>query len=652
MLVFWVGLLLILLGGVLALLLNRNFMWLKLTAVVLTAAGSLTGLGATLSLLNKAAPATISITYLHLLSLSFKIDGLAAFFLICIFGVALPAVIYSFHYMHRAENPLAVALHYLFFSLLIISMALLVSAADSITFMLFWELMSLSSFFLVIHKHESADNRRAGYLYLAFSQVGAMFLLAAFGLIYGHTGTFGLGNLSGLSQSVRLLIFILAVIGFGSKAGVFPLHVWLPQAHPAAPSPVSAVMSGVMIKTGIYGILRMYALLNLNSPVPGGIMLIAGIITGVLGGVYALGQQDLKRLLAYSSMENIGIILIGLGLGMLGVSAGKPIMAAFGFVGGLLHVLNHAAFKSLLFMAAGMVQHSTGTLSMDALGGLLKKMRLTGIAFLMGSLAIAGLPPFNGFISEFLVYFSGFHGTGLPRHGFVLCLLAIVSLAIISGLALAVFTKALGVAFQGEPRSAAARSATEKGWTMLLPMSALAGLCLFIGLMPKAFIQLAVQAAAGLNPAYGGLPLEPFMELIGQISRFSMLFLMLLILLLALRSQLYQGKTVTKAGTWGCGFTRPNTRMQYTGSSFSASILAFFRPLTKLTEDHPVIRGRFPGATHYLSKVNDLAEMYLRPVIVNPVLALFDKLRWIQHGDVHLYIGYILLTIVVLLFFV
>ncbi|MGB5987286.1 MAG: proton-conducting transporter membrane subunit, partial [Desulfobacterales bacterium] len=494
--------------------------------------------------------------------------------------------------------------------------------------------------------------RRAGYLYLVFSQAGAMFILGAFGLIYAYGGGLGFQAAATLPDGVKILVFILAFVGFGSKAGVFPLHVWLPHAHPAAPSHISAVMSGVMIKCGIYGIIRIYGMLDWPTPLFGSIVLISGMISGVLGVVYALGQHDLKRLLAYHSVENIGIILIGLGIGMLGAAADRPVMAVLGFAGGLLHVLNHAIFKSLLFLGAGMVLHQTGTRTMDMLGGLIKRMKITGTTFLIGSLAIAGLPPFNGFVSEFLIYIGGFNGVGLARTDFVLSLAAIISLALIGGLALACFTKVVGVVFQGEARSAAAVEVNERHPLMLGSMLVLAAACIVIGLLPSMFISMAIKAASAAGLGYGPLPLEPFRQLAGNLTRAAALILAVFVVILGLRSWFYRGKLNARSGTWGCGFTQPTARMQYTGTSYAASILEFFRPAAPLQEDHPPIQGRFPAATHYHSHIDDIAERSLAPLIVRPLVWLFDKLRWLQHGDIHLYIGYILLAIVLLLFYV
>ena len=648
---FFLSILIIAAGGILPLLSFRQFTLMKILGVLGISIGCCLGMLDALSRLTHDGSTSASFAYLNTLSLAFQIDGLSAFFLLAIFAVCLLAAIYSFHYMNHPEKALRTATNYFFFSLLAASMALVVVADNMITFLLSWEIMSLSSFFLVIYNYQSAENRKAGYLYFIFSHVGAMFIFSAFAILYGHTGSFGF-DAADITHSTKILIFVLAFIGFGSKAGVFPFHVWLPHAHPAAPSHISAVMSGVMIKTGIYGILKMYSILNLHTPIIGGIVLIAGMVTGILGVVYALGQNDIKRLLAYSSVENIGIILIGLGVGMIGVAIDNPIMAVLGFCGGMLHVLNHSIFKSLLFMGAGVVVHKTGTKSINALGGLLKNMKITGTAFLIGALAISGLPPFNGFVGEFYIYMGGFQGVGADSQAFVISLCAIVSLAVIGGLALACFTRLLGVVFQGEPRSQVAVDVNEKGTSMLVPMVILAAACVIIGVYPGAFMFMALKAVAALNLGYVRIPIDPFAQMSTSITLGATVFLAVLLIILALRHFFYQGKTIGRSSTWGCGFTQPTTRMQYTGTSYAASILEFFKPAAPLEETHPPVNGLFPEQTHYQSRVHDIIELNMNRAIVNPVLWLFDRLRWIQHGDIHLYIGYILLAIVILLFFV
>ncbi len=648
---FFISVGIVMVGGLLPLFFSSRFVLLKGLGVLGIAGGSLLGLISAGAQLFAETPAEAAIAYQHNFSLAFRMDGLSAFFLIAIFAVSMIAAIYSFHYMDKPARAVLTASHYLFFSLLTIAMALVVTAHNMITFMFSWELMSLASFFLVVFDHEAEDNRRAGYLYFVFSHVGAAFIFAAFGVLYAHTGSFDFAGFGSLTVEIKLLVFVLALIGFGSKAGIFPVHIWLPHAHPAAPSHISAVMSGVMIKTGIYGILKIYLLLEWPAPICGQILIGVGIVSGILGVVYALGQHDLKRLLAYSTVENVGIILLGLGIGMMGTATNQPVMAALGFSGGLLHVLNHSIFKSLLFLGAGMVVHKTHTRSIEKLGGLLKGMKITGLTFLIGSLAIAGLPPFNGFVSEFLIYLGSFQGLPHDRTVLALGLLTIVSLAIIGGLALACFSRVIGVVFQGEPRSPAAEGVTESGASMLLAMVILATACVVIGVFPHFFVNMSLAAVTSGGLLREAVSVQPFVQLTGNITLGAAILAGLLVAVTLLRTLLYRGKSVTRSGTWGCGFTQPTVKMQYTGSSYAASILSFFKVVAPLREDHPGVKERFPAKTHYHSHVDDLAEAHMGWV-VRPVLALFDKLRWIQHGDVHLYVGYILLTIVVLLFFI
>ena len=647
---FFMANLIIAAGGIFALLTWKQFNLMKIISVAVVASGCGIGCFDALSKLMKPGGFTAAVDFLNTASITFRIDNLSAFFLVAIYAISMLAVIYSFHYLDKPEKSLHVAVNNFFFSLLIISMALVVTAGNILTFMLAWESMSLSSFFLVIYDYQSAENRQAGFLYFVFSHVGAMFILAGFGLLFGHTGRLEFTAIS-LNTSVKTMAFVLCFIGFGSKAGIFPFHIWLPHAHPAAPSHISAVMSGVMIKTGIYGILRIYRVLELQSLMLGEMVLVTGIVSGILGVVYALGQNDLKRLLAYCSVENIGIILIGVGIGMIGAATGQPVMAVLGFSGGLLHVWNHSVFKSLLFMSAGMVIKRTGTRSISTLGGLIKNMPITGATCLIGSVAICGLPPLNGFVSEFLIYLGSFQGIDLQHTALVMSVLAIISLAVIGGLALATFSKMIGIVFQGEPRTAAAANAEEKGGMMLPPLVVLAAICGIIGLLPCAFVHLTVRTLDSLVWGSGQIILEPYLTITTHISLAAAMFFGLVALIVVLRLVSYKGKSIGHAGTWGCGFTQPTVKMQYTSYSYAASILAFFKPVAPQIENHPVIEGRFPDKTIYENRLEDIAELHLETVITRPILWLFDQLRWIQHGDIHLYIGYILLAIVVLLFF-
>ena len=638
----------ILAGGIAPLLLYRQFDLMKFVAVIAMGVGCLAGLAALVPIMQDTGPPMISWSWQHALTLSCTIDSLSAFFLVPIFLVCPLAALYGFHYMEKPGEAGRVAVNYFFYSLLVISMVLVVCANSLITFALAWEVMSLSSFFLVIYEFHKKEVRSAGYLYFVFAQAGAMCIFAAFGIIYSYTGSFSFEHIDQIPAQAKLVVFLLALLGFGSKAGIFPLHIWLPHAHPAAPSHISAIMSGVMIKMGIYGILRFYVLLADASLFFGQVVLVIGMVSGVLGVVYALGKHDIKRLLAYHSVENIGIILIGAGLGMIGIATGSPVMAAFGFAGCLLHVLNHSIFKSLLFMGAGAVLQKTRTRHVDELGGLGKRMPITGKTFLIGSVSISGLPPFNGFISEFLIYFAAFQGLVLTGSSFIFASLAIISLAVIGGLAAACFTKVVGIVFLGEPRSGGADRASEVKPSMTAPMVFLAILCLIIGIWPEPFVRLAFF---GLRDIAAIVPIQPeiIQNLVHNLAFAARLFLAILVIVTLLRKILYAKKEVTSGPTWGCGFTQPTVRMQYTGTSYAMSMVEFYKPFVIVRTVYSGIRKIFPGLTTYETRVDDIAEIGMHQIFVQPMVRMFQRLRWIQHGHIQLYIGYIVLTIVVLL---
>ncbi len=648
---FFIALLLIGAGGLQTLATFRLYLLMKILAVTAIIGGC--GLGvydATTRIFQPTNPIICNYEWLQIFTFSLKIDAVSAFFLVPIFAISAIAALYSFQYMHDKERSADTANNYFFYSLLILSMALVVCANNLITFALTWELMSISSFFLVIYDVHKKSVRNAGYLYFIFTQAGALFIFAGFGFLYSHTGSFAFDTLASIPDSAKLIAFILILIGCGSKAGIMPLHIWLPYAHPAAPSHVSAVMSGVMIKIGIYGIVRFYLLLAPTSVLFGQIVITLGIITGILGVVYAIGKQDMKKILAYSSVENIGIILLGLGIGMLGTATGNTTMAAFGFAGGLLHMLNHSIFKSLLFMGAGAVIHQAKTGDSNQLGGLMKKMPVTGGTFLIGSISISGLPPFNGFISEVLIYYGAFQGLSLHGASFLLSTLTIISLAVIGGLAAGCFTKTVGVVFLGEPRTQSAANASEAGSLMIVSQLILAALCLLLGIWPDHFIQAAFLASQAI-PLIADFETIQFMPLMTNIARTSALFLLLFIIVAIIRKLLYVGKEITRAGTWGCGFTQPSVRMQYTGTSYADTMVNFFRPFVQLQKKYSGIHKIFPGKTTYSSFVHDTSEIGLNFFIVRPILFILAKLRWIQHGNIQLYIGYIVLAIVAMLLF-
>jgi NADH:ubiquinone oxidoreductase subunit 5 (subunit L)/multisubunit Na+/H+ antiporter MnhA subunit len=429
--------------------------------------------------------------------------------------------------------------------------------------------------------------------------------------------------------------------------------VWLPEAHPAAPTHVSAVMSGVMIKTGIYGLVR---ILTFIGPPPlwwGWTLCAIGVSSGILGVLYALAQHDLKRLLAYHSVENIGIIALGLGVGLIGLSSGSATLAVLGFAGGLLHVLNHALFKGLLFLGAGAVMHGAGTREIDHLGGLLKRMPWTGLSFLIGAVAISGLPPLNGFVSELLIYVGAFQGVTTLEHAAAVPALAVIAgLALIGGLAAACFAKAFGIVFLGEPRSDHAAHAHEAGLAMRLPMILLAGSCVLIGICAPVVVMTLTSTVMSAT----GLPREIVHSHLLHTAdsfRFVMLTAVGLILLIAgltgLRRWLLAGRSVAESVTWDCGYARPTPRMQYTASSFAQPLTSVFHLLLRTRSHHAMLPGLFPRAASLATETEDLSHARLYQPLFVSIGRSLSALRWVQHGQVHLYVLYIVLTLLGLL---
>ena len=415
-----------------------------------------------------------------------RFDPLSGFFLVPIFLLGIAGPIYGLRYWRQAEHSRNGRKLGLFYGLLVAGLSMVALAADGITFLFAWEVMALSAFFLVSTEDHKAEARRAGWVYLIATHVGTLTLFALFAMLRTAAGSFELRRLQPTEAGLGLqaAIFLLALAGFGLKAGAMPLHFWLPSAHAAAPSHVSAILSGVLLKIGIYGLMRTTMLLP-NVPAACGVLvLVLGIISAVFGVVFALGQHDLKRLLAYHSIENIGIILIGLGLAMIGSATHRTEWMILGMAGALLHVWNHCLFKALLFLAAGSVVHAVHTREIDHLGGLSKLMPRTAILFALGAVAICGLPPLNGFVSELIIYLGLFRAATDVHAGFSGVALAAPALAMVGALAVACFVKAYGAVFLGTARTPHATHAHESPWSMVAPMALLAALCAMIGLFP------------------------------------------------------------------------------------------------------------------------------------------------------------------------
>jgi hydrogenase-4 component B len=580
--------------------------------------------------------------------LQLGLDPLSSFFLLCLFLLAGLSALYGGSYLRAYLGKRSVAPAIMFAQLLVASMAAILVARHAVVFLMAWEVMSVSSYFLVAFEHDRPEVRRAAFTYLIASHVGVVFLFVAFALLGDHAGSFSFADFlrAGVPAHASV-IFVMALVGFGTKAGLWPVHVWLPEAHPAAPSHVSALMSGVMIKMGIYGLLRLLTFLGTPLSWWAVLVLVIGGLSGVAGVLLALAQHDIKRLLAYHSVENIGIITLGVGLGMLGQSAGHPAVAVAGYAGALLHVLNHGLFKSLLFQGAGSVLHATGTRDFSAFGGLGRRMPATALTFLVGAVAISGLPPLNGFVSEWLIYVGAFVGGSDLRTKWAVCAtLVIPTLALIGGLAVACFVKAFGITFLGEPRSKAAAEAHEVSFAMRLAMGLGATLCILIGLWPDKAVSLVLRPAHMLAGSEAPFTLvEPLVAL----SRVAVVVICLTMLLTLLRRALLARRDVRSAPTWGCGYDAPTARMQYTAPSFAEPLLAPFSAVIPKHAERTGPTGYFPSEGRYSEHLADMAGERLILPATRRVVGLMSRLRIIQQGRTQLYLTYMLVTLIVLL---
>lgn len=637
------------------------------------ALGAVTGSGAAMALgvaalvsgqpLSLQAPALLPLTGLVL-----RLDGLGAFFLVVVSLLGLAAGVYGFSYSAVYEGRYSMRLLGSMLNILLLSLCLQTLADNALTFLLMWEVMSLSAYWLVLTEYDQPGTVAAAGWYIAMMHVGfaalvAMFLLLSGGDLGASFATMRLGA-AGLSAPVRNAVFLLALLGFGSKAGIIPLHVWLPLAHPVAPSHISALMSGVVIKMGIYGLVRVALDLLGGGPVWwGGLVLVLGAISALLGVLYALMEHDLKRLLAYHSVENIGIILMGVGAGLVFHSYGLLALAAIGFIGGLYHTINHAAFKGLLFLGAGSVLHATHTRNMEELGGLIKRMPWTAFFFLIGAAAISALPPLNGFVSEWLVFQALLGGFNIPvPEVAVLMPVAVGMLALTSGLAAACFVKAFGITFLAIPRSAEAEHAHEAPLSMRLGMAILALACAGLGLAPFAVMPLLNRALAGL----GGMPataaafslnlsLQPA-EAFGQISPTAVGIILLAILALTPLIMRLAGvnRRLRVGDTWGCGRIGQTPRMEYTATAFAEPLRRVFaelyRPTKELTIDFNPDSKYFVQSIEYKSEITPLFDRLIYDPFVRLVRATARQVRRLQAGSLHLYLVYVTVALVILLF--
>ncbi len=569
----------------------------------------------------------------------FSLDNISAFFAIIIAIMSTLAIIYSNGYLKSyIEKGKNITAHCLFLILLMASMLGVIICQNALMFLIIWELMSLSSFFLVIFEYEQKDVISSGIKYLVYMHLSVIFIIIFFALIsiQAHSLDF-IYFADAIKENSQLanLIFIFGFIGFGIKAGFVPFHNWLPDAHPKAPTHVSAMMSGVMIKTGIYGIIRALEICSIPQLSTIYFVLILAIITALYGITYASVQKDIKKMLAYSSIENIGIIGIGFGIYLLATHYEYPTVALIAFCGSFAHILNHSIFKELLFLSIGSVYIKTHTKNMELLGGLIKKMPITALCFIIGGVSICALPPFNGFVSEFLIYMSFIKALDINNFGvFIAILFALASLALVGTIAILCFTKTISIALLGEERSE--HTANEDNpKTMLIPMGILAGFCLILGLFPQ-FVFKYTLLPAQIFIDYGCACKQ--IAFLSTISRCLWVLFGLIVLFLLIKKLI--SNKISTYSTWGCGYNKLTSKMQYSGASFTSPFLNIVKPLFKRTRDVKKAKGLFPTDAHYETRVDDIEETY----IINPILKwdekFLSKFEIIQNGDIQQYIRF------------
>jgi len=621
--------------------------------------GALCGVAiAVVAAVNLAAPVERVTLLLGLpdLPMHMRLDALASVFLFLLGAASAGISVFAAGYFRRGRGT-APGLLCLQYHLFLASMGLVLLADDAYAFMVAWETMALSSFFLVTTDHRIADIRRAGYLYLLITHVGALAILLSFGVMQGGSWhfTFDAMRSAQLSPPWAAAAFLLALFGFGAKAGLVPLHVWLPEAHPAAPSPVSALMSGVMLKMAVYGMLRVaFDLLGHPAWWWGLVPLAAGLFTALYGVIFAAAQTDMKRLLAYSSIENLGILFTGVGLAIVFQGVGRPTLAALALVAVLYHALNHAFMKSLLFLGTGAVLHATGERNLGRLGGLIHQMPWVAWLSLIGALAIAGLPPLNGFVSEWLLLQAFLFANEVP-HSFVNMLLPLGAALVVLAAALAgyVMVKFYGVIFLGKPREAALAQARDAGILERLGLLWLALGCVLLGLLPAQLVPLLNTVTTRLG--VGALPdpsapwwrLEPLPD--RQAAYAPLIFLAAVLSVILLTTLLVRSlyhRRVRRAPAWDCGFPLLDARMQDTAEGFGQPVRHIFAPFFGMERSLPVPTDRQP---RYHVVVSDRIWRHLYEPMQSIVQWVADALAWLQQGRISTYLLYSFVTLIVLL---
>lgn len=660
------------LGSALSLLLQKNKEFSNDLSNLFALAGSVTSvsLGA-LIFLHQGLAAFSFPTSMPLFTVTLRFDMLSGFFIFLIGIIGLASSLFGIGYMRQYFHRYNVGVFGFFYNLFLLSLILVVTASNTFYFLFVWELMSLTSLFLVFFESHHYRNIKSGILYFIMTHVGTICILAAFLLLYTVTHSFDFWTIKSLAATipgwVKNTVFVLTLIGFGTKAGMIPFHIWLPKAHSASPSQVSALMSGVMIKMGIFMLFRLYLEIFPVAPLWwGAVVLILGALSAILGVLYALSEHDMKRLLAYHSIENIGIILLGLGSSMIFLNLHMPALALLAACAGLFHTFNHAVFKSLLFFGAGSVISATGTRNLEKYGGLIKYMPYTAVFFLVGAVAISGLPPFNGFASEWVTFQSLFAGINSSVISIrALFLFAGGSLALTGGLAAACFVKAFGITFLARPRSVESEKAKEASRWMLWPMGFLASLCLIIGFGAGAAFHMIRQILISLGSF--GTKVAPsgdwmtitvrhgFAQLTMPVILFSLIAIILFVYLLT--SWVSRRQKVIRGATWDCGYAGLLPNMEITATAFSRSFMLIFKGLFQPTAQNQIeyidAKIRYFTRSHTVNiTTENIYEKYLYDPLSDFITRSTKQIKRIQAGNLNQYLLYIFIALIGLLIWV
>ena len=588
---------------------------------------------------------------------SLAVDKLSALMLIIIAVASVATVLYSKGYVAgylERYSEAHISMHYTALVTLVVSMMLVVVSSGGFSFLFAWELMTIASFMLILFEADRQEVRRAALNYLVMMHIGFLFLVVGFVMLYNVTGSANFAAINAYYEHANLLpLFVILFIGFGMKAGLFPMHIWLPEAHPAAPSHVSAIMSGVMIKTGVYGIIRIMQVEELRADMLftiGLIVLVSGAVTGLWGVILAAMQNDIKRLLAYSSIENVGVILIGLGIAAVGHAAGSPLVGMCGMCGALLHMVNHSLFKTMLFFSAGNIYSKMHTTAMNQMGGLAKHMPITAILMLFATVAICALPPLNGFVSELLIYIGMFNGVS-NGYEVLYSVTGIIVLSLIGGIVVLAFTKLYSVVFLGSPRSHHVAESTEVDSLRIVAMSIPAAFILIIGLAPQYVIRPIAHVAEEVTNSVNTIAVEHFAPTLESLSYVSIAFILVVTLLFFIKRRAQRNRTIAEGPTWGCGFTAVNTRMQYTGESFSEGLENIGKPLMKNTVDGRAVDKDeiFPLPHRYRIRHKDKVDSLLGRWWGQMMHRINEYVMRLRTGKVNNYITFALLFFVVVL---